>query len=116
MHTHFKGTDVEDAGILILKSDNGTLGSLHAAWAAGASEFLVDLIGTQGRLTYDYTRPGELVLQSPDHPDGHRLVVPASDGFSAEVAGFIAAVKGTGSPEPTGLDGLRAVEIIQACY
>ena len=116
MHTRFKNTDVEDAGIIILKSENGTVGSIHAAWAAGAGEFLVDLIGTRGRLTYDYTRPEELVQQDPDHPDGHRVAVEGGDGFSAEVASFIAAAKGTGPLEAAGRDGLRAVEIIQACY
>ncbi len=46
MHRHFKTTDVEDAGMLIVKSKKGALGLLASSFAAGSGAAYIDITGT----------------------------------------------------------------------
>jgi len=115
-HGHWAETGVEDAGILTLKSENGCLGSLISAWVAGVGAAHVSVMGEKGVLLYDYTKPAELKLQVTGNPEPNIIPVQKSDGFKEEIRHFLEAVKGKQKLSCTGIDGLRALEVIHSTY
>ena len=116
MHRHLEETDVEDASILILKGETGTLGVLCASWVSGEEQASLEIVGQEGRISYNYFEPEELRLRLRVDKEDRILAVDASDGFSEEIAHFARAVSGEGVLSCTGEDGLRALEIIQQEY
>jgi predicted dehydrogenase len=115
MHRHLEGTDVEDASILTLKSQNGVIGALTASWVAADGVAGIDVMGQEGRVVYDYDRPDQIKLR---RGKGEWEIVPveASDGFDKEIAHLLRAIQGQETLSCTGEDGLKAVEIIQSTY
>ena len=116
MARHLEGIDVEDASILILKAENGAIGSLTASWVAGDGQAFIDVTGEKGRVLYDYMKAAEVRLKRLGEPEWETIAVEPSAGFSEEIGIFLAAIRGEGGLLSTGLDGLRAVEIIEANY
>ena len=116
MHRHFATTDVEDAGILLLKSDNNAIGSVESAFVAGAGVAFIDIIGKKGRAYYDYDEPESLRYRLTKDKDWTVKPVVSSWGFDEEITHFIAAIKGQTPLECTVNDGVRAVEIICSVY
>lgn len=115
-HRYLEKTDVEDTSVLLLKSPGGTLGSLAASWVAGSGAAYIDIIGQKGRLLYDYFKPDQAQLIKRQDKQWQALPVASSMGFAEEIGHFVSAIKGETQLTCTGYDGLRAVEIIQACY
>lgn len=115
-HTHLEGIDVEDAGILIMKAENGAIGSVTSAWVAGAGAAFIDVMGQKGRLYYDYLVPDQLKLRLTEDKDWKIINVEPSNGFAEQINHFSGAIRGEHPLSCTGHDGLRAVEIIQAVY
>ena len=116
MHRHFQTTDVEDAGILDVKSESGAIGSLQSAFVAGAGAAFIDIIGTKGQVVYDYTIPGVLRCRLTDDADWTESPVQRSDGFNEEIGHFLGAVRGEHPLSCTVDDGVRVVEVIGAVY
>ena len=116
MHRHLAGTDVEDASILILKAENGVIGSLTASWVAADGVAEIDVMGQQGRVVYDYMTPDQLKLERRGEQGWEILPVEASGGFDKEIAHLVKAIQGQETLSCTGHDGLRAVEIVQSMY
>ncbi len=74
----------------------------------------VELIGETGQLSANYST-STLSLQREKHPPEEQTLLPTPTIHSV-LKGFVHSLK-TGNPMPiTGEDGLRAVEIAEACY
>lgn len=116
MHRHLAGTNVEDASVLILKSESGVVGSLAASWVAGDGIAVVDVVGQRGRAVYDYRRQDELRVKPDGAADWESRPVQASNGFAEETGHFLRAIRGEEALSCTGRDGLRAVQIVMATY
>lgn len=116
MARHLEGIDVEDASILIVKADNGAIGSLTASWVAGDGQAYIDITGEKGRVLYDYMKAAEVRLKRLGEKEWETIAVEPSAGFAEEVGIFLAAIRGEGELLCTAFDGLRAVEIIEANY
>ncbi|MCF7854776.1 MAG: Gfo/Idh/MocA family oxidoreductase [Candidatus Pacebacteria bacterium] len=115
VHMHNEKIHVEDASMLLVKSESGAVGCLAASWCVAVGEAVVEVSGTDGKVVYDYTEPDCVRLKSGDK-DWENVPVESSRGFAEETANFLAAIEGTVPPFCTAYDGLRAVEVIQACY
>lgn len=116
MHRHLKGTDVEDAGILVVKSKSGVVGSLASAWVAGSGAADIDIFGQGGRMIYDYTQPDVIRFIKLGQKEWTSVKAKPSGGFAEQIAHFLGAVRRKNRLTCTGHDGLRAVEIIHATY
>lgn len=116
MHTHFKTTDVEDAGILIVKSESNAIGSLQSSFVAGSGMAVIDIIGTKGRVVYDYDKGSEIRYKKTEDTEWTVRTVQESWGFIEEVKHFIGAIKGEHELACTIHDGVRAMEIICSVY
>ncbi len=114
MHRHFAGTDVEDCAILVLKSENGVLGSLTSGFVAGSGRARVDITGQAGRLVYEYGP--ELRYFNLERKEWESIAVENSGGFDLEIKLFIDAINND-TEVPVGIeDGIRCLEIIQSEY
>jgi len=116
MHRHFQTTDVEDAGILSVKASNGAIGAMHSAFVAGSGAAFIDIIGTKGRVLYDYLEPTVLRWRLTKHDDWRTEAVAESWGFEEEVRHFLGAVAGEHPLAVTPDDGVRAMEVICTAY
>jgi predicted dehydrogenase len=116
MQRHLEGTDVEDVSILILRAENGVIGSLTASWVAADGVAEIDVMGQEGRMVYDYYCPDQIKVRRQGEREWEVISVEASQGFDKEIAHFLRAIQGQETLSCTGQDGLRAVEIIQSSY
>ncbi len=116
MHRHLKTTDVEDAGILSLKAATGAIGSLQSSFVAGTGLAILDIVGTKGRLTYDYTEPDRIRHRTTSDDQWQILRVPVSSGFKEEIAHLVGAIQGHHELACTVEDGWQALSVICDAY
>jgi len=116
MHRHFKTTDVEDAGMLVVKSDKGALGVMESSFVAGSGEAFIDIIGTKGKARYDYTDGDKMRVRKTEDKDWTVRPVKKSVGFAEEINHFLGAIAGKHKLSCTVDDGVRGMEVICGVY
>ncbi|HNT35255.1 MAG TPA: Gfo/Idh/MocA family oxidoreductase [bacterium] len=110
-----ENADVEDSAVLIVKADNGAIGSMTSSWMAGTGEAYVDIMGEKGRIFYDYIKGTEVRVELLNgEPEVHNVEV--TWGFKEEIEHFLGAIEGKYPLACTAHDGLRSLEIIMRCY
>jgi predicted dehydrogenase len=109
------GIEVEDISILSLKAVGGALGTASASWVAGEGVAMIEVVGQKGKVSFDYRGTPEVHLKVAGK-DPEVIPVATSLGFGEEIARFAESIQ-TGKTVACGAeDGLRALEIIEACY
>jgi predicted dehydrogenase len=108
--------EVEDSGIIALRSESGVLGSIEASWRTPPAEATVTLYGTDGVVTYDYDRPGVIAMRRNGEEAWTHIEVEGGDRFERQAQHFLDCLGGQAEPRVTGRDGARAVEILLAAY
>ena len=116
MHRHFRTTDVEDAGILTVKAENGAVGSMYSAFVAGSGVAYIDIVGTKGRALYDYFDSGTLKYKLTEDKEWNVIAVTPSGGFDEEIAHLFGAIRGEHPLSCTVHDGVRVMEVIGGLY
>lgn len=111
-HRHQEGIEVEDAGILALRSESGCLGSLCATWVAGVGVAQLDIVGRKGRVLYDYDERDRIRLRLPGEADWKIVPVEGSSGFAEQIEHFLGAIEGRWELTCTARDGLRSIEVL----
>jgi len=117
--------EVEDHGAMVVEFRSGAIGVIEASWNSRPGLASLEIYGSEGRVMSGYPRldiaiqradgssaPGysrEEIVQRFDPRD---LAAPSR----ALAAAFVAAIRGESAPCPGGVDGMRAVEAIEACY
>lgn len=114
MHRHFQTTDVEDAGVLIVKANNGALGTMQSSFVAGVGLAFNDIIGTKGRVRFEYGN--QVLFRLTKDKDWTVNPVKVSGGWMEQIRHFLGAVKGKHPLSCTVHDGVRDMEIITAVY
>lgn len=110
------GLDVEDTGILTVRSETGCLGSICATWTAGVGVAFLDIVGENGRLIYDYTRPAEIRLRLAGESDGRTVATEPGSGFAEMIGHFFGAIEGRWDLTCTAQAGLRTSELLAGVY
>ncbi len=116
---------VDDTGAMILHFKSGAIGVVEASWSSMPPLSAIEIYGTEGRVMAGYPRNDISILKSDGSPapgfsreevmsrfDPRDFLAPSR----ALAENFIAAIQGRAKPSPDGIDGLRAVEAIEACY
>ncbi len=111
----FSGTSVEDSGVMTLRSQGGTLGTISGSWNIGTWRMAVEVLTENGRALYDYASPTQILVEDSD---GKIEIVPTvkSDGFQEQAAYFLSCAASGSPAEPGAIDGRRAVEVITGLY
>jgi predicted dehydrogenase len=116
VHAHFDGTDVEDAGIITVKAENGAVGTMSSSFVAGDGIAFVDVMGQDGRVVYDYLNPTELRVRKRGEEWRNETVETGEGGFAEEIRLFLKAVGDGAAPPVTADDALRCLEVILRSY
>lgn len=120
-----KQIDVEDTGVAILRFRSGALGVLEASWSSNPGLSAIEIYGGIGRVMMGYPRNDISILRADgaEVPGYSRAEIMASFDprdllapFRALAHNFAEAIAGRAAPCPDGANGLRAVEVIDACY
>ncbi len=120
-----KNIGVEDNGVALLKFRSGALGVIEASWTSRPPLAAIEIYGSEGRIMAGYPRLDFAVLKADGSPVGgfEREEVMKRfgplDGLAASrhlANTFVAAIEGKVAANPSGADGMCAIEIIEACY
>jgi len=109
------GIEVEDISVLSLKAVGGALGTASASWVAGEGVAMIEVVGQKGKVGFDYRGAPEVHLKAAGK-DAEIISVAASLGFAEEIACFAESIRKGELATCGAHDGLRALEIIEACY
>jgi predicted dehydrogenase len=110
---------VETGGLLSLRFVNGVFATIDCSWSkprgyptwGGLS---IEAVGSQGVISADAFRQHLVVYGGPEA--GESWPFWGSDANFAMLAEFVAAIREEREPAVTGVDGLRAQEVVDAAY
>ncbi|MBV8886021.1 MAG: gfo/Idh/MocA family oxidoreductase, partial [Chroococcidiopsidaceae cyanobacterium CP_BM_RX_35] len=108
---------IDEMTSAILKFPGERLATFTSSFgAAPVSTF--QIVGTQGDLRMDsaYSYLGELKQQLTINGQTQERSFPAGDQFAAEITYFSDCLLTDKAPEPSGVEGLADIRIIQAIY
>lgn len=97
--------------IVHLRYENGAIAQVETSWAHPPShgfQLTVELIGTEGRLSWDYDRISGGFLHRSEG-DTVRFDPLGEQGFATEIAAFVRAVRDGGPSPISGRDGMVAL-------
>lgn len=112
-------TDIDDAGLLSFRLENGAYGTLDTSWSRPANypiwgDVTLELLGERGVVRVDAFKQ-TLTLTSA--PAGKiELIGWGSDADRGLVQDFVEMIETGREPSITGTDGLRALEVALAAY
>jgi predicted dehydrogenase len=114
---HADRAEVETGGLLLLTLSDGTFASIDCSWSRPDSYptwggLGMEIVGDRGILELDPFRQRFALHGEP----GPAWTFWGSDPDRAMLRAFVDAVREGRQPPITGLDGLRAVEVIEAAY
>jgi 1,5-anhydro-D-fructose reductase (1,5-anhydro-D-mannitol-forming) len=111
-----EGMAVDTAAVVLLRFASGTLAYANANQSVPHSRDDVVLYGTEGRLLgQDLSRPNKDGLLVVTTQSGvRRRACSTRDGYRSTLAAFADAVLSGREPTPSGLDGLRSVQLTAA--
>jgi len=137
-HRGPRTVDVEDLADVLLDFEDGTTGVISTSWVAAGhkTDLRVEVAGTRGNVSLTWERPNALqvwlpdidwasaglrtVLLRPDHPGAEELVaaegspIGLADLYAAQARAVLTDIRRGVSTPPTFLDGLRAVQVVDA--
>ena len=113
------GGDVESAGLVSLRFENGSFATIDCSWSRPASYptwggLTLEVIGERGVISSDAFR--QIFTIYPERSPGVRWDHWGSDSNQAMIEEFVAAIREHRPPRVTGWDGYRAVEVVAAAY
>jgi 1,5-anhydro-D-fructose reductase (1,5-anhydro-D-mannitol-forming) len=111
-----EGFSVDTAAAVLLRFDNGTLAYVNANQAVPYAQDDFVLYGTEGRvLGRNLSRPGrEGTLVVTTASGQTESPATTSGGYRETLAAFAEAVQSGNDPSPSGVDGLRSVQLTGA--
>ena len=116
---HAGRTEVETGAIVAVTFGNGTIATIDCSWSRPDNYptwggLGLELVGERGVLDVDGFRQRFSVFDA--RQPGPSWAFWGSDADGAMLRAFLDAVRDGTEPPVTGLDGLRAVEVVQAAY
>lgn len=129
--THINDKFEEMAHIMI-KFNNGAVGHVHISWISPLKIRRILIGGSKKMIVYDDVEPSDKIKIydkgvsfdlkniTPFNPlyrsgDVFTPKIDSSEALAIEAEHFISCVRGKESPQVSGEDGLRIVEILEAC-
>jgi UDP-N-acetylglucosamine 3-dehydrogenase len=119
MATRIHDIPVDDTGLLMMKLSTGVPASLDTSWSRPENwptwgGVTIDVIGEEGVLSLDAFAEN---LEVANVKAGTYTWQPVAGIGDAEmVLGFVEAIRNDTPTEPSGVDGLRAVQVTLAAY
>ncbi|MFI5352919.1 MAG: Gfo/Idh/MocA family protein [Candidatus Binatales bacterium] len=117
--------EVEDHGAMVVEFRSGATGVIEASWNSRPGLASFEIYGSEGRVMCGYPRLDIAIQRADGSPApgySREEILKRFDPLDfaapsrALAAAFVAAIRGERAPCPSGADGMRAVEAIEACY
>lgn len=110
---------VETGGLVSLRFEGGVFATIDCSWSKPVSYptwggLSIEAVGSEGVITADAFRQRLVLYGTADV--GISWPSWASDANVAMIAEFVAAIREDREPAVTGVDGLRALEVVDAAY
>jgi predicted dehydrogenase len=110
---------VETGGLVSLRFGDGVIATIDCSWSKPRSYptwggLALEVVGTDGVVTTDAYRQHLVVHGRPE--DGTSWPFWGSDPNVGMLAEFVAAIRDGRQPAIDGIDGLRALEVVEAAY
>ncbi len=109
--------DVEDSADLLCSFSPGATGHIHIDMIQRKPSRFCKIIGSEGTLTWNGIT-GEVLLHLPGRMDAEVLhpagVEPRNDMYRKELRHFFACCQGRATPQASGEDALRVLQVIDA--
>ena len=104
--------DVESDAQLVLRFDNGAIGTAHASWSSRPGpDHQLTIVGTDGTLHLDTRTPLTLTTL-----DGQRERITLPETAGSPLDELLVAMSGERAPTLTAADGRAAVAVVDAAY
>jgi predicted dehydrogenase len=104
--------DVESDAQLVVRFDNGAIGTVHASWSARPGpDHQLTIVGAEGTLHLDARTPLTLTTL-----DGQRERIALPETAGSPLDELLAAMRGERAPTLTAADGRAAVAVVAAAY
>lgn len=113
---HFKSTDVEDAGMICVSTQNGAMGNIQSGFVLGDWVANIEIYGTKGHLIFDYNTGPNVKYRATGESEWTTIELSPSTGFNEEIEHFLGAIGGKHPLAITAYDGLRCAEVIFSVY
>lgn len=115
---HWQVQPLEDNGMGIFRFQNGALGFIHASWTEWQEYCYIEVYGSDGFLRIDNRNPRALTLfgkrEGEEQVWDFSALPPSS--YQREMDEFIRMLLADEQPQPSGFDGLRAVQMAHGLY
>lgn len=117
IETGLDGTEleVEHTGAICLRGQNGTIGTIESSWKSPAGHAHVRVSGSEGALTFDYSRPGRVRFEPANGPV-EILEVETGSRFEREVEAFLTAIDTRTAPRTGAEDGVIGLAVLDSIY
>ena len=104
--------DVESDAQLLLRLDNGAIGTAQASWSSRPGpDHQLTIVGTEGTLHLDGRTPLTLTTL-----DGTRERIELPDTAGSPLGELLVAIRGERAPTLAARDGRAAVAVVEAAY
>jgi predicted dehydrogenase len=116
--TLYWNVPVEDHGVGVFTTATGRLAVIHSSWTEWTTYFAFDLYGSEGVISVDNRLPAErtTLVRRDGTSQVFDFAGQRNDVYGLELAAYVQARRCGRSPEPTGADGVKVVEMVNAIY
>lgn len=114
--TRIPGLMVEDSSCLLLQSVKGCIGIIEASWNLTVGKAELEVCGTRGRAFYEYWGVFRVRLEKETDWKIIPIERDINRRFEDELHHFVRVINKEETLGPSGEEGLRANEVIEAAY
>lgn len=115
---HNIDSSLEDNAFGVFKFMNGKYALIQSSWTEWEEYMYMEIYGTEGYIKVDNRMPNCKVIYG--NKDGYQEVYDYSklppQSYDIELREYINGIRNDSYPEPTGFDGLRAVQMVYGIY
>jgi len=111
------GGDVDEATVALIRFPDERLAHFHSSFGEEPGSLLT-VFGEEGwlRITPAYRHDVETLVLARRQGRSEEMTFPPTDQFAAEIAYFSECILSDRQPEPSGIDGLQDIRIVEAIY
>jgi predicted dehydrogenase len=111
------GGDVDEGTVALIRFPEERLAHLHTSFGEEPTATL-RILGEEGRIELDpaYRHEGPTTLTLQRRGRSETMSFEPTDQFAAEISYFSSCILQDRSPEPSGIEGLQDVRLIEAIY
>ena len=111
------GGDVDESTVALIRFPDERLAHLHTSFAEEPTATL-RIVGEDGRieLEHAYHHDVAATLELTRRGEREVLTFEPTDQFAAEISYFSSCLLQDRTPEPSGIDGLQDVRLVEAIY